>query len=252
MNSRWSGMSISGDKGFTLIEILLAMFITSVILAVVMGAFYVGVTAWRAGTAESDGRQRADAVMDQVYMALRSAYIPAPAGARAPGQPRPPRQAAGRHGFIFENDGDDPASARDSISWVKIGNALVGEDCAFAGVPHRMVLSMMDGEHGEGLYVRAWRVDGQTDDFDPEKDVEAILLSSAVVGFNCQMLDPTAPAQSVSDEIPWIDRWDDTNSVPSAVHIAIAIVPPKKGDKPLILERYVEIPLAIEAQIRRR
>jgi len=246
-------MSISGDKGFTLIEILLAMFITSVILAVVMGAFYVGVTAWRAGTAESDGRQRADAVMDQVYMALRSAYIPAPAGARAPGQPRPPRQAAGRHGFIFENDGDDPASARDSISWVKIGNALVGEDCAFAGVPHRMVLSMMDGEHGEGLYVRAWRVDGQTDDFDPEKDVEAVLLSSAVVGFNCRMLDPAqATTQSVSDEIPWIDRWDDTNSVPTAVLVSIAIAPPKRDGEALILERYVEIPLAEAAQQRRR
>jgi len=224
----------------------MAVFILSAIIGTVGGVFYTGVTAWRAGTAESDARQRADAVMDQVYMALRSTYIQTvqPTTSRR-GRPSPPQRPSGKYGFIFEDDGSDE-SAKDSISWVKIGNALVGEDCSFAGVPHRVVLTMMDGEQGEGLYVKAWRVDGQTDDFDVDKDVVPVMISPAVIGFNCQMLDPAAPTQSVLDEVPWIDRWDDTNSVPTALHLSLAIAPPKKDDKPLILERYVTIPLAVE------
>ena len=223
--------------GFTLLELILAVAIFAVVAGVAAAVFHTGVSAWRAGTAAADSMHHIDAVLEQVTAGLRSAYYPES------------REPLDKYGFVQENDGDDMPKCSDKISWVKIGPSLVGEYATFAGVPHRTELFLMDdgeGPQGAGLYVRAWRLDGQEDDFDPERDVEPVLLSSAVSGFDCKMVDrEKEPEPGEPEPFEWLDEWETTNRVPESVLISLSVQPdPETKLPPVIVTRRVEIPLA--------
>jgi prepilin-type N-terminal cleavage/methylation domain-containing protein len=224
----------NGRNGFTLVEILMAIAIYGLIAGAVSATFHTAITTWRGANAAADAMHHADNSIDQIYMALRSAYYPE---ASAP---------MDKYGFSHEDEGGDQPKSRDVISWVKLGSTLIGEDTPYAGVPHRVEVSMMDddGPFGPGLYVRSWRLDGQPDDFDVEDDTIPVLISSAVVGFNCQMMDPDKRSNTVTEEINWLDDWEQTNRVPEAVRISLAVASPSPKQKPMIIERYIEIPIS--------
>ncbi len=222
---------------FTLLELLLAVAIFGVVSATVGTIFYTSVSAWRTGTAAADAMHHIDAVSEQAVSALRSAYYPE---SEAP---------LDKYGFCHENDGDEMPDCHDKISWVKVGNSLVGEDASYAGVPHRVELFIMDesdGPDGPGLYVRAWRLDGQEEDFNPEEEVDPVLISSAVVGLDCKMIDRDTPVDITSDEpFTWLEEWETTNRIPERVLFSIAVAPAEESDlEPLVIQRYVEIPMA--------
>lgn len=226
-------------SGFTLIEVLFSIAILATVTAIVSTVFFTGVNSWRTGTAAADAMHHIDAVMEQITAGLRSAYYPES------------KEPLDKYGFVQESDGDDMPDCADKISWVKLGASLVGEDASYAAVPHRTELFLMDdsdGPQGAGLYVRAWRLDGQEEDFDPEEDVDPVLLSSAVSGFDCKMLDPEKEIDNTEEdpyEDAWLDEWEPTNRVPTKVLLSISVAPaPESKLEPLILTRLVEIPLA--------
>jgi prepilin-type N-terminal cleavage/methylation domain-containing protein len=216
--------------GFTLLELLMALMILSVMLLLSFFCFDAVVQSWRAGVEMSDSVGQADHVMEQLVSGLRSAYYP----------------DAGRqldeYGFQVTEGGEGP-EARDAISWVKIGRALVGEDCGFAESPHRVGVWVEDvGDEGSGgLMVAAHRVDLQLDDFDPEKDVVPIALSPRVVGLSCRMLDKDQPMKD--DEPNWQDEWSFSNCIPKGVEITLYMQPAKERDEPIEVKRIVEIPM---------
>ncbi len=219
-------------RGFTLVEVLLAIAILGILSGIVAATFHTAVTAWRAGTTVADAIHHADAVMEQVVMGLRSAYYPETAA---------PLDA---YGFTHVDGGEMPEAA-DTICWVKLGSALVGEDLPYAGVPHRVELSVRGDEapDGPGLYVRSWRLDGQPEDFDPEM-VEPLLLSRQVTALDCRMLDPAKRETSVAEDEAWMDDWETTNRIPEQVRIAIAVGADSVREDPPVFERHVAIPLA--------
>ena len=222
---------------FTLLELLLAIAIFGICAAVVGSVFFTAVGSWRTSTAAADAMHHADAVLEQVTAGIRSAYYPES------------KEPLDKYGFVQENDGDEMPACMDKISWVKIGDSLVGEDATYAGVPHRTELFLMDesdGPQGAGLYVRAWRLDGQEDDFDPEEDVEPVLISSAITGLDCKMVDREKEAEPGEEEpFEWLDEWETTNRVPESVLLSLAIAPPDdRRAEPLVLTRRIEIPLA--------
>lgn len=230
-------MTTDRRAAFTLLEVLLAVAIFGTVSAIVGTIFFTGVNSWRTGTAAADAMHHIDAVLEQVTAGLRSAYYPES------------KEPLYKYGFVQENDGDDMPNCSDKISWVKIGPSLVGEDATYAGVPHRVDLFLMDesdGPQGAGLYVRAWRLDGQEDDFDPEEDVDPVLLSSAVTGFDCKMVDRDKEVEVGKDEpFEWLDEWETTNRVPESVLLSISVDPAAESRlEPLILTRRIEIPLA--------
>jgi len=213
--------------GFTLLELIMAIMILSVMMLLSFFCFDAVVRSWQAGMEMSDSLGQADHVMEQLVSGLRSAYYP-DTGAQSE-----------EYGFSFGDGGDGPG-ARDSISWVKIGRALVGEDCGFVESPHRVNVFVEDGKEASGLMVKAWRVDLQLDDFDPET-IQPVSLSPRVMGFNCRMLDKDQPDKN--DEPNWQDEWSYSNCIPKAVEITLYMTPPKEGDEPLEVKRIVEIPL---------
>jgi len=217
---------------FTLLEILVAVAILGVVATTVAFVMGVGVEAWRAGTEMAEESHDGEGVMEQIVMALRSAYYPA--------------NGAPDWDFGFQlEDGGDGASAEDSISWVKIGNSLVGEDTPWAGAAHRVRLFVEDSQanDGPGLYVAAWQTVGQAEDFDPDEDVEPLLLSDRVVGFDCRVQDPEK-AIEVGEPYEWIDEWEPSNRIPDHVLITLALRPQKKGADPDVLVRCVQLPMS--------
>lgn len=218
-------------RGFTLLELMMAIMILSIMMMLSFFCFDAVVQSWQAGVEMSDSMGQADYVMDQLASGLRSAYYP-DVGSQLYD-----------YGFQFVDNGDG-ADAADFISWVKIGRALVGEDCGFAESPHRINVSVgMNGKNGQpgGLDVRAWRVDLQLDDFDPETQAEKISLAPRVIGLNCRVLDKDQPEKN--DEPNWQDEWSCSNCIPKAVEITLYMEPPKDNDEPLKVERIIEIPM---------
>jgi hypothetical protein len=127
-----------------------------------------------------------------------------------------------------------------------MGPALVGEECGFSESPHRVFLSVFEGDRDgkteKGLALRAWRIDLQLEDFKPEESVKEFILAPRVIGFNCRVLDKTQPKK---DDLPnWQDEWKFSNSIPKAVEITLYMEPIKEGDDPLEIKRIVEIPMS--------
>ena len=212
--------------GFTLIEILLAVAIMSIVATVTFLSITSASQAWTRGTEMTESLHHGDYVIDQLVMGLRSAYYPQ-AGSFA------------EYGFEHHDDGDGP-NARDTISWVKVGDALVGSSLRFTRAPHRVAFEVID-EGGESVAaVRAWQLLGQVDDFDPD-EVEPLALSRRVVGFD---LKAASVADLAGDEIEWQDEWEFTNQLPVVVSISLYVQAPEEGEEPIELRRVVELPCA--------
>ena len=218
------------NTGFTLIEIVMSILILSIMTLVSFFCFDAVVQAWHAGMEMSDSMSQADYVMDQTVAALRSAYYP-DAG-----------KQLDEYGFQLYDDGEDSA-AHDSISWVKIGPSLVGEDCGFAESPHRVSLFVNEegADDERGLAVKAWRVDLHTDEFDPEQDVRSIVISPRVIGLNCRVLDKTNPMKD--NDFNWQDEWKYSNCIPKTVELTLYMQPNEDGQDPIEVRRIVDIPL---------
>lgn len=211
--------------GFTLLELLLAVALLATITTVTFMSFSVVTTAWRRGQALTENLHHADYVLEQIVAGLRSAYFPDVSGGNA------------LYGFQLEDNGDGDR-ATDSISWVKLGAALVGDGVDFAASPHRVKLSLIDEGDGPLLAVRAWRLLAQMEDFDSD-DIEYTAISDRVVAFDVKVA-----YERIDDEIEWLDEWEHTNRVPTVVDIAVYMKPAEQGERPQEIRRIVGIPVA--------
>lgn len=210
------------DSGFTLLELMLAITILSAVTVVMYMTLSVIAGAWRRTVVLSENLSHGDFVMDQLVMGLRSAYYPEAA-------------LDPQYGFIHIDDGEGP-EADDSISWVKLGASVVGKNCAFAGTPHRIEISMMEDEKGRGIAFKAWRIQGQPEDFDPE-DIEPEIFSRRVKGFNVR----TGIARK-EEGVDWQDQWDHTNRVPVVLELVLYMDPREEGGDPVEIKRICPVP----------
>ena len=214
------------SSGFTLLEILLAVVILGVISMVTFMTFSTAVTAWQKGTKLADSLHHGDFVIQQLVMGLRSAYYP--------------EQNGSEYGFWHEDDGDGP-NACDEICWVKLGGSLVGRNSQFAETPHRVRFFIGEDEEGDtAAGVKAWRLQGQVEDFDPD-EVEPIFLSKRVTGFNCRM----AWELDEDGEIDWLDEWEDelTNKIPTVVEVTLYVDAAQEGEDPIEMKRIIGLRL---------
>lgn len=219
-------ISKSNNTGFTLLEVLMAVAIFGLVTAVVAGALSSVSLAWRKGTRLSDQLSHADFVMEQLVMGLRSAYYPNAGVTPA-------------YGFTMDDQGSGDGSS-DSMSWVKIGGSLVGADCPFAGSPHRIQFLCEPGKKEGGAMIRAWRLQDQTEEFDPELDVKPVPLSNRIRGFNVRCFEKYLE----TGEIEWLDEWKETNRLPRKVEITLYLEPPTEGEDPMEIMRIVDLPVA--------
>ena len=225
-----------GRAGFTLLELIMAIMIMSIMMLLSFFCFDAVVQSWNAGLEMSDSMAQADYVMNQVESGLRSAYYSSTVA------------KDDEKGFQFVNEGEGE-DARDSIEWMKVGRAFVGNLKAIDGkteiaeMPHRVRLYVEEpGRDGTGgLMAKAWSSDFQPEEFDVEKDVKSFVVSPKVVAMDCKVL--KEPPEEKSKEIEWEDKWSSSNSLPYKVSVTLYMRPFKEGDDPVAVTRDIEIPV---------
>ena len=212
------------NPGFTLLELLLSVALLAIAATVTFMTFSAASTAWQRGSAMVDRLHHGDYVMQQLMVALRSAYF----------------TQEGEHGFWHESTGTG-SSATDEISWVKLGGALIGREQDYVETPHRVRVFMGRDESGrEGIAFTGWRLAGQEDDFDPDT-LPVTVLSERVIGFSCR----TAWELDEIGEIDWWDEPDEgrTNRVPGLVEVTLYLEPVTRDDPPMEMRRVAKLEL---------
>lgn len=220
-----------------MLELMLAISLLGLVTFVTYLGFSTVTTAWQRGTSLADKLHHGDFIMEQLVMGLRSMYYPA-TGLNPD------------YGFQFSNHGDGPRAA-DVASWVKLGSALVGKDSPYAGGPHRVQVTLEKETSGsESLAVRSWGLLSQVEGFESDK-LPAVPIAAHVVGINFRFQEPKEPAapgstavNDLSDEIKWMDDWEDTNRIPQTIELTVYMEPLEKNGDEVEIKRIVEIPVA--------
>ncbi len=253
-------MRHSSSSAFTLIELILAITLMASITATAYLCLSTATRSWRIGTETADAINHGDYIMEQILMGLRSAYYP---------EVNTVDGGAGQYGMQLTNDGDEDV-AHDSLTWVKLGSALVGADSEVANTPHKVVLSVVGkGESGDealaqgGLVLKSWRLSALPEDFDPDDEnyVKPMLLMPGVVALDFRVFNPKdnlaegklpgveeESSFELDDEEKWIDEdWtgDYTNRLPYAVEATLYLEPPDDRSEPIKVQRVTTLPTAV-------
>ena len=205
-------------RGFTMIEMLLATMLVGVLTTLSVLTFQAVTHGWQASTDYLDKMQRTDYALNQLIIALRSAYWPEEGGSgksseATRGGGTDDGQDRNQYGFYdpYDREGERPGDS-DIIEWTKKGSALIGSENAMADSVHRvrvMILEEGDTEDGDddkfekfkfresikktGLYARAFvdpALASSTTDKDDAHDYypQPTLVADGVVGFRCRTI----------------------------------------------------------------
>ena len=225
-------------RGFTTLELLLAIMILAIMTIVSTMVFHTVVHSWTLAAEMADNMQRVDYVTAQVVYALRSAYFPTSG------------ETSNADGFmLLDHNEDNAPDESDVISWTKLGPAIVGRNSRFARSPHRVTIFVRserdaDEEHPAGLIAQVIGEDKfRPDDFDEddEDNWDWFLLGSQVQGFNWRVLDKNEPFNHGMAN--WQDTWDTSNSIPRRVQLTFWMKPVDEDKDPYPVVRVLEIPL---------
>jgi len=216
-------------KGFTLLELILAVTLVGVMTAVAIMTFRAVTNGWRVSREYMDRLERTDYAIDQLVSGLKCCYYPHGGSQN------------GEYGFFLTDNGDgDSPRDSDTIEWTKLGSAMVGSS-ASGDTVHRiqvMVLEEGSDDWGEtiertGLYARVKPhskvIADDSDDekkytFENDELYRPILVAKDVEGFNCRVMkkEPEGGAKKV-DKSDWEDTFDESNSVPYKVQLTFYI-----------------------------
>ena len=200
--------------GFTLVELLLALAIFSLVAAMAAGTFWSVLKAWNRGGEMLEQLHYGEFAMEQLVTALRgAAWFPSKPSA---------------FGFWLENG---------KASWVTSGSAFLPPDSPLINGLHRISVSVDSVGGARGLVVRAWPHLTDPEERD-ERSAEPWLVAPGVEDFECEWYD--------FEGQDWSTDWEETNSLPKLVRVTLTMEKRKNFDEELELQRVVELEVAPE------
>jgi prepilin-type N-terminal cleavage/methylation domain-containing protein len=207
-------------RGFTLIEIMIAMVIMIIAMTIAWQTLSATTGAWTAAREMVDSTHHGDFAMTQLTSALRSmAFFKA---------------SAKNYGFRMENTSGE--YGEHTISWVTASHAFMPRGTEFDNGLHRIEIGAGEDDDGnKGLLVSVWR-----HIVDDEDDVEkkSWVVSEVIKGLSCAVYN--------TEEEEWDDEWETSNAVPGLIEITLYADPLEENDDPIEYRQLIEIPLGPE------
>lgn len=191
---------MNSRRGFSLLEVLFAMTILSVMGIMVFGTLRTLVDATTRAEEALDELHLSETVLDQLSESLRSA-------AYFDSDPR-------RYTFLYEKGTGNPPN--DTFSWVTRSTAFLPSTYPTRGSLNRLEISIetIDGE--TGLAVRAFS--SLLDREGPEaEDVAPWLLTQRVKGLELKVYD--------LNRNEWVDDWERDNQLPVTLSLTLYVQP---------------------------
>jgi len=71
----FSSQKIGRSRGFTLLELLIAMTIVTMLMVIIFSGFYLGMNSWKKGNERIDRQQRLRIILDQFEQDIRSIFF---------------------------------------------------------------------------------------------------------------------------------------------------------------------------------
>ena len=232
-------------RAFTIVELMMAVFILSILTIVSTWTFHTLIRNWTLSTEMADNVQRTDYALAQITSALRSAYFPTSG------------DVTNDDGFQLEdgNPRNEPDQS-DMIAWTKLGPAIVGRNSRFAKSAHHVSIYVVEpGKSDVEAYANGGLVCDvigekkfRPDDFDDDdlENWDHFVLSEDVQGFNCRVIDKDQPFKD--DMANWQDTWDNSNMIPRRVQLTFWMKPIDEGKEAYPIVRVIEIPLWYTSQ----
>ena len=209
------------QKGFTLLELLVAMTIMVIAMSIAFQAFSGTIRAFKRGTEVMEGIKHGDFAMTQLVGTLNSTIFF-----------DSPRKT---YAFTIEKESNSGLPA-DIISFVTSSGAFMPHDSPFSSGPHRIKLFIEDDKGAPALFVTAMPAVPNSEDEEEDFDAEPILVSREVQGLEILIWD--------KETEDWTEEWEPENSVPERILITVFVAADDPTEESIKFTRVLEIPVS--------
>jgi len=207
-------------RGFTLLEVMIAVVILAIAMTVAFQTFSAVTHAWTGARSVMDKMHHGDFALGQLSSALRSmAFFK--------------ENAPEKYAFRIENN--SAGEGEHTISWVTASSAFIppGEDAYSHGL-HRIEVGGGTDEDGvDGLVVTVWPYLADED----KVEKKSWFVSENIKGLSCKVYDAN------EGEERWKDTWEYSNAIPGLIEITLYAAPEKEYGDPIEFRQIIEIPL---------
>ncbi|MCJ8499374.1 PulJ/GspJ family protein [Desulfatitalea alkaliphila] len=206
--------TLARRRGFTLLELLLAMSITAIIITLIFGTFRMGIRAWERGERDIDRQQRLRIVLELL------------------------NQQIGAHTHAGNWVKEDAPAAfdgrRDRLSFVSRMALHPGRQRGVLYIQYTIISS----NDAAGMSLQVLEVPAAMTDapLDVEADDPAMERRTLLSGMHDIAFD-YLPAPDTEGEAEWLDHWDalEQNGRPLAVRIRVKSHPDDHAPVTLIV-----------------
>ena len=205
-------------RGFTLVEVLLAVTILSLVITAVYSTWSAALMAWRRGGDASEVFQRQRIVMDTLTELAQSVVY------------------FGASPSLYAVAGASRPNWGDTVSFFTASDVLLPPSEAIDAGMRRVTISMEQDDYGRKYLAIVNAPAVSLDETNITVALQAHVLSMDVSGFYVRYLDPRDNA--------WYDKWEENNIIPLAMEFTVVFG--EQGDRlpPVVVTRAVDLPVA--------
>ena len=207
----------SKRAAFTLVEILAALAILSLVIIGVYALWSGSLRGWRRGTEATEVFQRQRVVMESLAQLAQSAvyFSSSPT--------------------LYAIIGVKNPGLGDSVSFVTASDAFLPPSEATDAGMRRVIISLERDEYRR-TYLAIVNQPALSVSGDSKQELQAHVLSMDVSGFFVRYLDPRDAA--------WYDKWEEVTLIPAAMEFTVVFGQPGDQIPPVTVTRAIDLPVA--------